>query len=397
MAKCCCAPEISASQNRILAAIASRESVVPAAIPPFQRTQNDAEFIARRVADELNRNPDPFQRDTQVQLDAITNALIAIRSQLNDESKLNQILRNQNDAREAAREYQRQTQFGLDQLATRAQAKDLLLAIASFRRDMLEQFRFSAREIAFRFSAVGGAIAALGIAQAAAFKAEIAAKIAQTATILRAIAALRLNPPQSPANPAILELLSQLLESRLELEAVTTSIPACVPSLGGGFTIQAIPVPSFALSDGQGRSTVAYQQSISEMLFSLLVDGQIECGGGSELEAEVIAEIDGSLPSSDIPLLLSARDVTPRFFTIEVTEVNPAFVRTYKLAGDLSEYGLGNWGICDSAGRMQGEFQRLFIKSHRLAAPSDLAFPQVRVSLKPGISAIITAIGTPNR
>lgn len=397
MAKnCCCTSAIDAAANRVLAEVRS-QGVRQAAVPPFQRTQQDTEEIARRVADEVNRRTNPFERDVQRQLDAIVNSLIALRSQEKDNSLLNRILRNQNDAFDLAIEHQRQTQFGIDGLATRQQARDLLNAIASLRRDMLEQFRFSAREISNRFAAVGAAIIALGAAQKAAFAAEIAAKTAQTALILRAIAGLKLTSPPGGGLAEILAQLAELAANKLSLEPITLSVPFCAPIPGGGFQIDSQVVSTYAIADGRGRSTAAFMDATAGMLYELLAFGQLQCDSSVSLAVEVLAEIDASQPGSDIPRELYPVDVSARFFTIQVTGINPRFVRAYKLAGDRSEYGLGNWSVVDSQGRVDGDFSRLFCLNHRLLVPTELSLPGVRVSLKPGVSVVVSAVGIPIR
>lgn len=389
--KCCCAPNIDASKNQILAAL-SLQQIKASAMPPFQRTQKDTEEIARRTADEVNRYADPFQRDTQRQLDAIVNALIALRSRPDPTDLLNRIIRNQNDQFDLDRENHRQLIFAIDRLATRDQAKDLLSAIAALNRDMIQQFKFSAREIATRFAAIGGAIIALGLAQRAAFIAEIAAKAAQTATILRAIAALKL-AGNKPDNSGILEKLAELLENKLELEAVTGSVPVCIIDEAGIATIQPQPFQSYALRDGNGASTAAYQQAMNDMLYSLLAEGQIDCGSSNSLAIEVIKEIEKEDPDASAPWLLFPEEVAASYFTISISEIDPEYIRAYKLAGDQSEYGAGNWALIDSSGRIVGDFYRIFNKRQRLQVPTDLLGAGIRLSLKPGISAVIRAHG----
>jgi energy-converting hydrogenase Eha subunit E len=393
MAKCCCQSSIDASKNQILAALGKPSPIIPQAVPPFQRTQNDTEEIARRVSDEVNRNVDPFQRDVQRQLDAIVNSLIALRSDQKNNDLLNRILRNQNDDFDLARENHRRIQFGLDKLATRDQAKDLLRAIASLRSDVLEQFKFLAREVAVRFAAIGGAIIALGVAQKAAFLAEISAKTAQTAVILRAIAALKLSSQKPPDLSDLISQIEDLLSDQLSLEPVTGSVPVCVTVPGGGSIIQAQPFQGYALRNKAGNSTAAYQTAMNELLYQLVSSGRLECSSSGDLESEVILEVDKDEEGATQPKLCYPFEVSPLYYVIQCAEIEPDFVRTYKLAGSQSEYGIGNWAFVDASGRLMGDFHRLFVRSHRINVPEGGTLPGLRISLKPGISAIVTAYG----
>lgn len=397
MAKCCCEPQINQSKNAILRALADNARLVPASLPGRSTIFPSTEEIARRVADYLNKNDNTFESETTRTLEAITNALIALKSRDDNSALLKQIIRNQNDQFDLTKEYQRQTRIALDQLATREQAKDLLKVIASLRRDMLEQFKFSAREISARFAAVGAAIVALGLAQRAAFLAEIAAKAVQTATILRAIAALKFSTAPGGNIADLVSLVAQLAEGQLRLEPVTTSIPVCATVPGIGKTVVAQPVQSFAIADSLGRTTATYQQSVADMIYDLLASGQLDCGGSVVLASEVIGQIDKGDSGSDLPRTFYCQNIEPQFFVIALTEVDPKFIRTYKLAGSQSEYGAGNWAVVDSVGRVDGDFVRLFNQSQRLHPRTELSGAGVRLSLKRGISATITAYGKSNQ
>jgi hypothetical protein len=396
MAKCCCSVEIDNGSRKILQAIAAQGGIKQGAMPPFQRTQDDAEEIARRVADELNKYQNPFERTTTLQLDAIVNALIGIRSRLDNQDKLNQILRNQNDTFDLIRANQRELNRRVDSLATREQAKDLLAAIASLRRDMLQQFVYSAREIATRFAAIGAAIIALGVAQRAAFLAELTAKAAQTATILRAIAALKFNQGASGLD-AIAAQIADLLDNQLSLEPVTTLVPYCGRDSQGNYTILQQPIQSYAIKDASGASTASFQLTLNGMVNSLLASGQLQCSGGFVLQQETLLEVDKEDIDATEPKILYPQELSAIYYTITLTEVSPISARTYKLGGTQTEYGAGNWAIVDSNERVVGDFIRIFNRNQRLQAPQGISLPGLRVSLKPGISAIVRAFGIPNQ
>lgn len=397
MSKCCCQQSIDSSKNQILTALSNQKPVIPQSIPPFQRTRGDTEEIARRVADELYKTEDSFKRDTQRQLDAIVNALIGLKSRPDLAPLLNQIIRNQNDQFDLMKEYQRQIQFNFDKVATKEQAKDLLLAIASLRRDMLEQFRFSAREISNRFAAIGRSLVELATNQRLAFLAQTAATIAQTATILNAIRNIRFPTQPAGGNSDILPLLQEILDKQLSLKPITTSVPVCVNVPGVGASIQSQSVPGYAIENKSGNSTATYQESVADMLFNLLKSGQLNCSKSITLTQQVIAEIDGSSSDSTVPVVCFPSEVDALYFVIQITEINPKFIRTYKLAGSQSEYGLGNWAIVDSAQRVSGDFVRLFNRSQRITPPTELSGAGVRLSLKAGISATVVAWGYSNR
>jgi len=352
--------------------------------------------IARRVADYLNPVTDTFERDVLRQLEAITNTLVLLKARPDPTDKLNQILRNTNDLFDLQVQTRKDNQANFDKVATREQAKDLLFAITDTRRLMVASFAIVARDAALAFSVVGAALAGIAVAAKLAVAAEVAAKVAQTATILKAIAAIKF-PKHETDLKEVNRKLDKIDRAQLSLDGFNFSTPFCQILPDGSRGIASVPVQAFSLRDKNGRNTEGYQSAVADMLFDLLAFGELNCGGAPQAGEEILATLDGDLPSSQVPRVLFASTLQPGYFTIELTEINPSLIRTYKLGGAQSEYGAGNWSITDANERVVGEFVRISTRSQTLLVPSGLGLAGIRVSLKPGISAVVRAVGTLNQ
>jgi len=396
MARCCCTPQINDASNRVIAALSRQNQIIPQQLPQKVGLDFSVDDIARRVADYLNPVTDTFERDVLRQLEAISNALIGIQASQANVSLLNRIIRNTNDIFDLQVKQGINNQANFDKTATKAQAKDLLFAVTDGTRKILDRLSVMSRYLTGAFAVVGAAIAAVGLFARLTAIAEKAAKIIQTGTILRAIAALKF-PETKVDLSGINRKLDELIKGILTLDLYEYSVPSCEINALGEASIVRSPASGYGLKDAKGQSTKAGDLSVTNMIADLLEFGQIECGGGVEIRAEVIAQIDSSDLTAGFPRLWYPLEVQPMYFTLQFTDVNPAVLRTYKLGGEQSEYGAGNWSLVDESGRCLGDFTRIYNGAQRLEAPKDRLGTGIRLSLKPGISAILRAHGTPNQ
>lgn len=396
MARCCCTPQINDAANRVIGALSRTRQVIPQQLPPKIGLDFAVDDIARRVADYLNPVDDRFEQDVLRQLEAITSALVLLKSRPDLTDKLNQILRNQNDLFDLQVQSRKDNQQNFDKLATREQARDLLFAITDLRRTMIAAFAVVARDAALALTAMLAAIAAFFLAAKIAVTAEILAKNAQTAIILKAIAAIKI-PKQETDLKEVNRKLDKIDRAQLSLDGFDTAVPFCETLPNGTLTIGSTPITAYSLKDKNGRNTESYQLSVANMLFDLLAFGELQCSAAPQTGEEILAVIDSNAPGSEIPRVLFANSLSPRYFTIDLTAIDPAVIRTYKLGGNQSEYGAGNWCITDVGERAVGEFTRISTRSQRLLVPSGLALAGIRVSLKPGVSAVVRAFGIPNQ
>lgn len=389
--KCCCAPDINAAKNDVLRALNNSQRVQQQGLP--QSTINfPVEEIARRVADLLNPKKSDFEQAVLRDLSAIIQALTTLKARESDRELLLLIARNVSDVLTFTAAYNRQTLNALDTKATSAQAKDLLFAVTDFRRDNVDRLRFLAEGISQRFVAVGLALTGLGVAIGVLSKAFLAALALATTRILAAIAAIKIPQPEKADLKKLERGVDDLLKARLSLEAFTFDVPRCGLGDDGNPAITYTPKESRALRDREGNTTKASTIEVSEMIKTLLVSGKLECGSSAGVDVEIMLDLDAVEDDNTVYIAFPST-LAPYWFSLELVDINGAFIRTYKLAGELSEYGAGNWSIVDSSSSASKNFTQIYSRFQRLDVPIRGEPWGVRVSPKRGVSLRVTAYG----
>lgn len=389
--KCCCKAEINQAKQEILNAL-NGQGGIKQGNAGGGNINIPIDLIARSVANLLNQNKSSFETDVLIQLRAINQALLALKSRLDDDALLKQIARNTNDIITQAGENQRANYALLEQTATKGNARDLLTAVTDSRRDLTGQLRSLAIGIATRFVTIATAIAGIGVAIAATSKAILAAEAVSTTRILSAISALKFGQGNQPDLTAIAELLSELTANRLSLEPLTLQVPICEIKPDGKLGLGSRPVASFAIRDSTGNSTAGTALTLSDMLASLMTVGQLNCDEGALLGSEVILDEEENESPNKVyfayPALLEAE-----YFILLTTVVNPTPSRTYKLAGEDSEYGAGNWSLADRGESALQSFTHIYCRVQRLDVPQTGFRMGVRVSPKANVAVKVIAFG----
>lgn len=174
------------------------------------------------------------------------------------------------------------------------------------------------------------------------------------------------------------------LEEEVEIvnQSITTKI--CDNELGIQTVLQVVPI--LATKGGTIGATVAL---FAELLGVLLEEF---CKGTEEYKAAVT--IGGGTSTIQNSVFLFALPDKPKGIVIfKAVNIDEKEVRTYKLAGERSEYGLGNFGFClANAGQsppVVGGRNDLFVKEHVFPIPELQKNLLTRISLKPGITFTI--------
>jgi hypothetical protein len=388
-AKCCCAPQIDSAKGQIISAIAQNQ-IKQSAIP--QLPQSSIEFpieaIARAVANLLNR-PDnlSFEREVLFDLQALIEGMIALRSRENLQGKIDLLLVEQS-------KFQAETRQRLDSLATRDQAKDLLFAITDRSRQIIARIDRLSLFLDIKLAAILAAIAALSALVFAQNKLVLAAIGASLARILAAISAIRFPQPEKVDLSTLERGVKDLLAARLTIDSSTFSVPSCGIAQDGTPAIIYQDVDFHFLKDQKNKSTSDAIELVAGMASTLLSAGKLECGGHSGFQSEVLIE-SGVIADDNSVFRVFPVQVFAYWFVLELIDIDVATIRTYKLAGDDSEFGAGNWAIIDNSGNACPNFSQIFNHLQRLDVPLRGDSWGVRVSPKRGIAFRVTAFGAP--
>lgn len=391
--KCCCAPQIDASKNQIISAIKS--SAIKQQGLPRSSIEIPVEAIARRVAELLNPPPkNNFESQVINDLDSIKNALIALRSRENLETKVNQILRNQLDIELKQQQYQRETRDSFAMVATREQAKDLLFAITDRSREVLKKINDLQFSIDVKLAGILAAIAALSAFVFAQNKLVLAAVSASLLRILAAISGIRFKPEPVDLDGAVRKINDEIRKNALTMELASIQVPRCGVSPTGEPIVESVKVEYGAIKDAKNRSQEQLFKAMGEVLYGVRTQGILECSGNAGMSSEeVVRSMDEEDPNKVLfgfPLSLEAS-----YFVLEVDSWDASIVRTYKLAGGNSEFGAGNWSLCNQDSSASLPFFPMFNQFNRLDVPTGTKGWGVRVSPKAGVSFRVTAFGRP--
>ena len=391
MSGCCCTPQITGAKNEILKSLNRPLPVVSQGLP-VSTINFPVEEIARRVADLLSPKKNDFEATVLRELAAIIQALTALKGRESDRELLLLVARNVSDLLTFTGKNHREVVVSLDTKATSAQARDLLFAVTDSRRVLVDKLSFLSGAVAIGFSALTAALAAVAVLLTASKVALLAALAASTARILAAIAAIRIPQPPKVDLSKIESNLRDLLAARLSLEPFSFPVPSCGVDALGAPAVVFTSKDSYAVKDRSNRSTQASTIVVSEMLSTLLTQGKLACTTASLVSAELILDVS-SVDNQNTVFTAVPSSLTAYWFVLEVLDVDEALIRTYKIAGNSSEYGAGNWAVIDSSGNACQSFTHIYSRLQRLDVPLRESAWGVRVSPKRGVSFRVTAFG----
>lgn len=391
--RCCCAPQIDSAKNQVISALNATQ-LKQAGIG--NSTINiPVELIARRVADLLYKPVDRSFEDTVlVDLTAIKNALIQLKSRDTNLDKINQIIRNTNDIFDLQVDSQRKLTDSISTLATRQQAKELLFAITDRASAVIKRVNDLEFWLNVKFLAVLAAIAAVSALVFAQNKLVLAAIGASLARILSAIAAIKFPISQKDIEDAVRRVRDEIKRNALTLETKQVSVPVCELNASGEPVLGTTAISYGALKNSSNLSQSPLFDAMVQVLSGIRTEGVLKCGSGDNLIQEVILTATGVGTPNDV-LFAYPQTLDAKYFVLEVTQWDGNLVRTYKLAGLESEFGGGNWSLIQGQFSASLPFVPIFNRGNRLDVPGEPGGWGVRVSPKQGVEFIVLAVGTP--
>lgn len=142
------------------------------------------------------------------------------------------------------------------------------------------------------------------------------------------------------------------------------------------------------LSDGLNSETLLTDTLFSQ-IYRLLSEGKVDCIPDRAVELVLAA----TTIEDDSVTYTSLRQPPSLGYLLQIDELDIRKLRTYKLSGDDSEYGLGNVSIVSSNNAVVGDAIRVFTTKTFVNA-TNISFPhRVRISLKPGIRYKVYDLG----
>lgn len=142
------------------------------------------------------------------------------------------------------------------------------------------------------------------------------------------------------------------------------------------------------LSDGVNSETLLTDNLFAQ-IYRLLSEGKVDCKPDRALELILAA----TTVDDDSVTYTALRQPPSLGYLLQIDELDIRKLRTYKLSGDDSEYGLGNVSIVSSNNAVVGDAIRVFTTKTFVNA-TNISFPhKVRISLKPGIRYKVYDLG----